>query len=63
MMADRTTVPISCIETRVVQKSKAFSFFVPTLIYGHERWVITERVRFQVQNDFLQKFKSLFLLN
>ena len=34
------------------QKAKLsiyWSNFVPTLIYGHERWVMTERMRSQVQ--------------
>ena len=42
------------------------SVFVPILTYGHECWVMTERVRSRVQvaeMGFLQKFRSLFLLD
>ena len=42
------------------------STFVPILTYGHECWVITERVRSRVQADeigFLQKVRGLSLLD
>ena len=42
------------------------SIFVPILTYGHECWVMTERVRFRVQAPemgFLRKFKGLSLLD
>ena len=40
--------------------------FVPILIYGHESWVMTERMRSQVQASemrFLQKIKGVKLFN
>ena len=41
-------------------------FFVPFLTYGHESWVMTERVRSQVQESkmrFLQRIKRVTLFN
>ena len=40
--------------------------FVPTLTYGHESWVMTERVRSQVQASemrFLRRIKRVTLFN
>ena len=40
--------------------------FVPILTYGHESWVITERVRSQVQASemrFLQSIEGVTLFN
>ena len=40
--------------------------FVPILTYGHESWVITERVRLQVQASemrFLQRIEGVTLFN
>ena len=54
---------------RAVHKSKVFVFrsiFVPILTYGHECWVMTERVRSRVQAtkmSFLQNVRDLFLLD
>ena len=62
-------LPISCTETRAVYKTKAFCFrsvFVPILTYGHECWVMTERVRSQIQAakiGFLRKVRGLSLLD
>ena len=42
------------------------SVFVPILTYGHECWVMTERVKFRVQAaemGFSQKFRGSFLLD
>ena len=42
------------------------SVFVPILTYGHECWVMTERVRFRVlaaEMGFLQKVRGLSLLD
>ena len=42
------------------------SFFVPILTYGHEYWVMTERVRSQVQAVemfFFRKVRGLSLLD
>ena len=50
-------------------KAKLSSFktvFVPILTYGHESWVITERVRSQVQVSemgFLQRIEGVTLFN
>ena len=41
-------------------------FFVPILTYGHECWLMTKKVRSQVQTaemGFLRKFRGLFLLD
>ena len=52
-----------------VYKSKVFCFqisFVSILTYGHEYWVMTERVRSRVQAaemGFLQKLSGLSLLD
>ena len=43
---------LGCRETRIVKKGKALNFqnsFIPILTYGHELWVMIERVRSQVQ--------------
>ena len=42
------------------------SIFVPILTYGHDFWLISERVRSRVQEaemSFLRKVRSLFLLD
>ena len=42
------------------------TFFVPILAYGHESWLMTERVRSQVQASemrFLQKIEGVTLFN
>ena len=50
-------------------RAKLFVFksvFVPILTYGHECWVMSERVRFQVQAaemGFLRKVRGLSLLD
>ena len=55
-------------ETRIVEKSKTLNFLnslVPILTYGHESWVITERVRLQMQASemrFLRRIEEVTLL-
>ena len=42
------------------------TIFVPVFIYGHESWVLTERVRLQMQAyqiRFLQRIKGVTLFN
>ena len=58
-----------CHKTRIVEKGKVSIFktaFVPILTYGHESWVITERVRSQMQaseTNFLQQTEEVTLFN
>ena len=57
------------IKRELSNKAKLSIFktaFVPNLTYGHESWVITERVRSQVQAfemNFLQRIEGVTLLN
>ena len=56
-------------ETTIVKKGKALNFqnsFVPILTYGHESWVVTKRVRLQVQASemrFLRRIEGVTLFN
>ena len=56
-------------ETTIVKKSKAHNFqnsFVPILTNGHESWVMTKRVRSQVQASemrFLRRIEGVTLFN
>ena len=58
-----------CHETRIVEKGKALNFqnsFCPILTYGHESWVMTERMRSQVQASemrFLRRIEGVTLFN
>ena len=49
------------IKRELSKKAKLSIFktaFVPNLTYGHESWVITERVRSQVQASEMNFFKT-----
>ena len=61
---------LGCHETIIVEKGKPLNFqstlFVPILTYGHESWVMTERMRSQVQASemrFLRRIEGVTLLN
>ena len=57
------------IKRELSKKAKLSIFkavFVPILIYDHESWVMTERVRFQAQASkmrFLQRIEGVTLFN
>ena len=57
------------IKRELSKKAKLSIFktaFVPNLTYGHELWIITERVRSQVQAsemNFLQRIEGVTLYN
>ena len=50
---DADAEAVCCGEERVEPKGKDFNFYrsiyVPTLPYGHELWVVTERMRLRIQ--------------
>ena len=60
---------LGCHETRIVEKGKALNFqssFCPYSHFGHESWVMTERVRSQVQASetrFLRRIEGVTLFN
>jgi len=63
----RTTslVNCGCYETRIVDKSK-LSVIFPILTYGHESWVMIERLRSQVQASemgFLRRIEGVTLFD
>ena len=69
MCSNASFALLGCHETRIVEKGKALNFqnsFCPHsyLLYGHEFWVITERVRSQVQASemrFQQRIEEVTL--
>ena len=59
-----------CHETRIVKNGANLSIFkavfVPILTYGHESWVMIERMRSQVQASemrFLRRIEGVTLFN
>ena len=64
------TLHYSVVMKRVLSKKAKLStfktVFIPILTYGHESWVMTERVRSQVQASkmrFLQRIEGVTLYN
>ena len=69
MRRELSKIVKGCHETRIVEKGKALNLqksFVPILTYGHESWVMTERMRSQVQASemrFLRRIEGVTLFN
>ena len=56
---------LGCHETRIVEKQNSLkAVFVPILTYGHESWVMTERMRSaKSEMRFLRRIEGVTLFN